>query len=409
MAYWAAAAAIDTFGTGGLGGAHCPNLLYALITALAVGLLARRSAGPIAGLVAAAAISTFLLSYQVEIWLATDAPLLAAVAVALLGVYIGFYAERSRERLRGYALMHAALALGFMSKSAAAWMVPALAILTLVIWERRWRELLRWELYAGLLLQAAVILTWVWFVYVAPDGPAHLKVFFWNNLVGRFAHLDAPQEMQYATGHRNSPGKYLAELPLYVWPWTLLVVAAARRAWRARGAPSDERRPVRFALASSLPALAVLSVAATARNIYFAPALPGFALLLGWWGREAARERRSMGDLRRARHGGVDVACGNRDRLRRRHRGPRCVGQDEQPRELHLDFRARPRRRPRFSPCVPPLRSATDECCELSSLCCSRTAPCWRDLRRRSTGRSINGRTLHGSAARSRPMPTAGP
>ena len=106
-------------------------------------------------------------------------------------------------------------------------MVPALAIVTLVIWERRWRELLRWELYLGLVLQAAMILTWVWFVYAGPDGPAHLKVFFWNNLVGRFTHVDAPQELQYAAAHRNSPGKYLLELPMYLWPWTLLVVAAA--------------------------------------------------------------------------------------------------------------------------------------------------------------------------------------
>jgi hypothetical protein len=43
---------------------------------------------------------------------------------------------------------------------------------------------------------------------------------------------------------------------------------------------------VRFALAASLPPLLVLSLAATARNIYLAPALPGFALLVGWWARE---------------------------------------------------------------------------------------------------------------------------
>jgi 4-amino-4-deoxy-L-arabinose transferase-like glycosyltransferase len=285
LTYWVAGAAIDVLGTAAWA-ARLPNLLYALATALAVGFLGRRSAGPMAGLVAAAAMSTFMLSYQVAIWLATDAPLLATVAVALLGLYTGFYAQATGERLRGYSCMHAALALGFLSKSAAAWMVPALALITLVVWEKRWRELLRWELYVGLGLQAALILSWVWIVYRGPEGAEHLQVFFWNNLVGRFAHVDAPDALQYAAGHRNSPGKYLVELPLYLWPWTLLVVAAARRAWRQRHLSSGELRPVRFAIATFVPTLAVLSVAATARNIYLAPALPGVALLLGWWARD---------------------------------------------------------------------------------------------------------------------------
>ena len=286
LTYWFAAAPIELFGAKPWA-ARLPNLPYSLITALAIGLLARRSLGPAAAWIAAAAMSTFLLSYQVAIWLATDAPLLAAVSVALLGAYRGFYAADTRERVRGYLLMHAALGAGFLCKSASAWMVPALAIVTLAAWEKRWRELLRWELYLGLLLQAAMILAWVWFVYVGEDGPAHLKVFFWNNLVGRFTRIDAPNELQYAAAHRNSPGKYLIELPLYLAPWTFLVIAALRRAWRERawrrGNASAGDRTVRFALASSLPALAVLSVAATARNIYFAPALPGFAILLAWW------------------------------------------------------------------------------------------------------------------------------
>jgi 4-amino-4-deoxy-L-arabinose transferase-like glycosyltransferase len=195
--------------------------------------------------------------------------------------------------------MHAALAVGFLSKSAVAWMVPALALLVLVVWERRWRELARWELYAGLVLQALVILTWVAAVYRGPDGVEHLKVFFWNNLAGRFAHVDAPQGLQYATGHRNSPGKYLLELPLYLWPWTLLAAAALRRAWQAlRAGDAREKRPVRFALATALPSLALLSVAATARNIYLAPALPGFALLLGWWASLEAHDRWDVRALR---------------------------------------------------------------------------------------------------------------
>jgi 4-amino-4-deoxy-L-arabinose transferase-like glycosyltransferase len=156
LTYWLAAIPIKFLGARAWV-ARLPNLLYAIITALAVGLLASRSAGRFAGLVAAATVSTFLLSYQVAIWLATDAPLLAATSVALLGAYIGFYATASRERLRGYLLMHCALAVGFLSKSAVAWMVPALAILTLSMWEKRWRELFRWELYAGLLIQAVNI------------------------------------------------------------------------------------------------------------------------------------------------------------------------------------------------------------------------------------------------------------
>src|SRR6202142_3584486 len=179
LTYWLAAIPVKWFGAQAWA-ARLPNLLYAFITALGVGLLASRCAGRFAGLVGAAAISTFLLSYQVAIWLATDAPLLAAVSVALLGAYIGFYATTRPQRLKGYLLMHAALAMGFLSKSAVAWMVPSLALLTLSIWERRWRELFRWELYLGFGIQAAVILSWVYFVYAGPDGVDHLKVFFWN-------------------------------------------------------------------------------------------------------------------------------------------------------------------------------------------------------------------------------------
>jgi len=279
LTYWLAAPAIRAFGNEAWA-ARLPNLLYALITSFSVGLLGRRAAGKVAGLVAAAAISTFLLAYQVEIWLATDAPLLAAVSVALFGLYLGFHAADRRERLAGYTLMHAALAVGFLCKSAAAWLTPVTALAVLIVWERRWRELLRWELYAGLLLQAAIIVAWVWSVAAGPGGPAHLRVFFWNNLVGRFTNVDAPAELQYATAHRNSPGKYLLELPLYLWPWTLLCIAALRRAWTERARLPEA---VRYAIAVFLPTLVILSCAATARNIYLAPALPGLAVLLGWW------------------------------------------------------------------------------------------------------------------------------
>jgi 4-amino-4-deoxy-L-arabinose transferase-like glycosyltransferase len=285
LTYWAAAAPIDTWGTAAWV-ARLPNLLYALITALSIGFLAARALGRSAGLIAAAAISTFLLTYQVAIWLATDAPLLAFVSAALLGLYRGFHSQTSSEKLWGYTLMHAAMAAGFLSKSGVAFMVPVLTLATLIIVERRWRELLRYELYVGILLQAAMILTWVGFVYVEPNGLAHLKTFFWNNLMGRFTRVAAPEQLQYAAAHRNLPGKYLWELPVYVFPWDVLVIAAAARAWRRRREWSSDAPLLRFALATFLPSLVLLSLAATARNVYLAPALPGLALLIAWWGKE---------------------------------------------------------------------------------------------------------------------------
>ncbi len=302
FAYWLAAVPIR-YVSAGAWAARLPNLLYAAITALCVGWLGWRSIGRLAGVVAAGAMATFLLSYQVAIWLATDAPLLAASSAALLGVYLGFHAASPRQRLLGYLLMHTALGVGFLCKSAAAWMVPVLALIVMAAWEKRWRELFRWEIYAGAAVPAAMIFAWVWSVYIAPDGIAHLKVFFWNNLIGRFTRVDAPSELQYAAAHRNTPGKYLIELPLYLAPWTLLVIAALRRMWLQRQT-ALRADPVRFALAVSLPSLVVLSMAATARNIYFAPALPGFALLLAWWAHEIA-ERADLWDVRALRASAV--------------------------------------------------------------------------------------------------------
>src|SRR5580658_10350572 len=56
LTYWAAAASISLFGPSAWA-TRLPNLLYALVTAIALGLLASRSAGRFAGLVAAAAVS----------------------------------------------------------------------------------------------------------------------------------------------------------------------------------------------------------------------------------------------------------------------------------------------------------------------------------------------------------------
>jgi 4-amino-4-deoxy-L-arabinose transferase-like glycosyltransferase len=287
LSYWMSGAAISLFGDSAAG-ARAPNLLYAVITALAVGALALAmqtdgASALLAALVAASALTAF----RVSIWLAPDACLLAGSALALLGAWRGYRAPAGARKAAGYTLMHFGAAIGFMAKSAPGWLVPGLALITLIVWERRWSELRRWELYAGLALQGLIIGPWVLAVARTEHGADALRALFWNNLVGRFTQVAAPAALDYTTGHHNTAGKYLFELPLYLLPWTFAVAAALCRAWTGVREAGDSGTAWRFAVASSLPFLALLSVAATARDIYVAPALLGLAVLTGLWAGDA--------------------------------------------------------------------------------------------------------------------------
>jgi 4-amino-4-deoxy-L-arabinose transferase-like glycosyltransferase len=286
LSYWAAGGAIALWGDSAAA-ARAPNLVYAAISALALGALALAMTGDGAAALLAAVIgASALTAYRVSIWLAPDAALVAGCAVALLGVWLGYRAAPGRAKALGYGLMHLGAAAAFMAKSAPGWIVPALALVTLIAWEGRWRELRRWELYAGLIVQALIIGPWLLAVARGVQGTDALRTLFWYNLAGRFTHVPGPAALDYTSGHHNSPGKYLLELPVYLLPWTLLVAAALWRSLRRVRAPDAAGTPWRFALAASLPFLILLSLAQTARDVYAAPALPGFALLVGLWAHE---------------------------------------------------------------------------------------------------------------------------
>jgi len=288
LSYWLAGAVIAAAGTSPWI-ARLPNLLYALVFAAALALLARTSGSARGCVVAAFAGSSFFLTYQVAIWLATDAPLIACVALSLLGMKLGYGAATIRQRVLGYSLMHAAMALGFLAKSGAVWLVPVTAFIVLVVWEKRCRELLRWELYAGIILQVLIVAPWLAALARSANGTELLSSALWLNLAGRLTRLGghATHLPQYADAHRNWFGKYFSEGPFYVLPWTFLVMAAMRRGWFELRTNSPNAAAWRFAIAATLPGLVLLSFAATARGIYAAPSLIGIALAIGLWSEKA--------------------------------------------------------------------------------------------------------------------------
>jgi len=289
LSYWLSAAGICAFSQ-----PRAPNIVYAAVTALAVGATAAMMADAGAAFLSALLAGTLLMAFRVSVWLAPDACLLAGCALALAGAYRGYTAAPGRRKLSGYTLMHLGAAIGFMAKSAPGWLVPALALLVLIAWERKWSELLRFELYAGLVVQALIIGPWLYAVAVSPGGHEALSTLFWHNIVGRFTQLPGPAALDYTTAHHNWPGKYFLELPVYLLPWTLLAVAALKQAWPGIRMSGPSGTPWRFAIAATLPFLVILSLAATARDVYAAPAMLGMSLLIALWARESQNRLTAM-------------------------------------------------------------------------------------------------------------------
>jgi 4-amino-4-deoxy-L-arabinose transferase len=300
LLYWAAAPGIALLGPAPWV-VRLPNLLFAALATFLIVVLGWQFAGVSAAWVAGLVSGSFLLGLQVAIWFATDAPLVAGTALALFGLWNGLNAAPGRDKLVRYLVMSAGLAVAFYAKNVSGWMVPLLALLTWVAWQRRWRELLRWELWLAGLALLAVIVPWVVAIAQGPRGRDNLLAFFWWNLAGRFTDVGAPAEIAYARDHANSFGKYFIEAPINLLPWGLLAIAAGRRAWQVlrhdtAGHYAGTQAAWQFAIASVVPGLMLLSFSSTARAVYAAPLLPGLALLLALW---ASGPLRSMDSVDR--------------------------------------------------------------------------------------------------------------
>lgn len=284
LTYWASAASMAAFGRS-VAAARAPNLLWALISVLSVAACAaamvpaarRRQAVWLVVLV----MPTMLLTFKRLNWLATDAPMLAGVCLALAGLHGATHAPTARRRLVASVAFGVGCAIAFLAKNLWGALVPALAAASFVAWTGREHRARRAALVPGVLVAAAA--TGLWLVAVAgePNGPALLREFLWDNSVGRFLPVDSAAH--HYLHHAHARGAMLMRLPLMTFPWTFAAFAALwaclTRAWR-RGESAAQRDRARFAVCCVVPGLIVVGISATARDIYLLPCLPGLVLAL---------------------------------------------------------------------------------------------------------------------------------
>ena len=203
---------------------------------------------------------------------ATDMPLAACFAIALLAWYGWYESERRTYLAAGYFF----LALGTLAKGPVA---PALAAVIIVLFaavKQDWRAILRSLWIPGILLYFAVMLPW--YIAVQLRNPEFFRFFILEQNLARFS--------QNIYHHHQPFWFYLPVFLLAMTPWTLvLILVVAERArliWtegkEAFASPEDSW-PL-FLLIWMLVPILFFSASQSKLPGYILPAVPAGALLV---------------------------------------------------------------------------------------------------------------------------------
>ena len=235
---------------------------------------------------------------------ATDMPLAATFAIALLGWY-AWYESRTRIYLAAFYIF---LALGTLAKGPVAPALAAVIIFLFAAVKRDWRAIPRTLWIPGIALYLAVMLPW--YITVQVRNPEFFRVFILEHNLARFS-----QDVYH---HREPFWFYLPVFLLAMMPWTLMLILAvaehARLIWsegkQAFSSPEDSWQL--FLLIWMLVPILFFSGSQSKLPGYILPAVPAGALVVAEYlfarrSEDRPVEEKKLSPLFAAAHG---VLCG---------------------------------------------------------------------------------------------------
>ncbi len=206
---------------------------------------------------------------------ATDMPLAACFAIALLGWY-AWYESGRRIYLDTFYVF---LALGTLAKGPVAPALSAVIIFLFVAVKRDWRAISRTLWMPGIALYLAVMLPW--YIAVQLRNPEFFRVFILEHNLSRFS-----QDVYH---HRQPFWFYLPVFLLGMMPWTLaLILAVAERVRLIWSEGKDDKEAFSspeaswplFLLIWMLVPILFFSASQSKLPGYIVPAVPAGALLV---------------------------------------------------------------------------------------------------------------------------------
>jgi 4-amino-4-deoxy-L-arabinose transferase len=275
LSYWLMAASIRVFGESAFA-IRLPAALATGVTALVAGLLCarmtnRRELGPLAFAVQATMLGPAIIGT-----VAIIDPLFAMwITLSLASVWVGL-TSTGRARSLSLTTAGATAGLAFLTKGLLGLAIPAIAVASFLVWERRWRELI---VLPWLPLIACLLVVAPFAVAIHRAEPEFWRYFIEVEHWRRFTSPDSNQ-------HREAWWHLLAALPIGGFMWTLVWW----QAWRGVRDFPGSLVWMRFSVAWILAPLVVLSLSSGKIATYILPLYAPVAVLVAA-GLLSARER----------------------------------------------------------------------------------------------------------------------
>lgn len=187
-----------------------------------------------------------------------------------LGFYFWLKAFTKKSSINSYLLGYLCFALATLTKGPLGLAIPAFAVLSLILFSGRWREIREMRLVAGFLLVASVLLPWLGLLHLSGDDQ-WIRDFIWIHNIQNYALKPI--------GHIHPFYYYFINLPPDFLPWTVLVPGALifYYPWKER-----LRNPATLGLTCWFTAIFLFfSVSKSKIAYYLLPLLPSLALLIG--------------------------------------------------------------------------------------------------------------------------------
>ena len=263
--------------------ARIPSALFAFGAILVVFFMANLFFGPRAALLSGIVLATAGEYFRVAHWVIVDGALTFFVMGALYSFITGYITETNRKKLLWYSLFYVACTLAFYTKGFIGIAIPGVSILSFLIIERNFREIIKMRLWLGILI--FLVMTLPWFIALwQQGGTEYFKVFFIHNHLQRFLPGSlAGNISDAASGHHHPFYYYITELPNGFLPWSVLLIPVLFHSFSKSGKSGDDNvlseKGTLFAKCWFFAGIILLSIASTKRTLYLMPIFAPIAIL----------------------------------------------------------------------------------------------------------------------------------